>query len=160
MDSESSANPRYSVSLVSILDSSHCGRYIMTLVHHACSKRSYNTYPQLYLDDNGIIDIKKTQHEADKVSAAKMNADQGRAQNKSLRRRRSQLQQDAVLLPEAMKQLVDESEFEGWVFGSFLDCKVGAYCLFCSLMLNGDSLTLQFISIIPYRHPHPINELP
>jgi hypothetical protein len=65
------------------------------------------------------------------MNASKMSADLARAQNKASRRRRVQSNLNEGISPEIMRQLVsaqaaaDESEFEGWVFGTFLDCKVG-----------------------------------
>jgi hypothetical protein len=114
-----------------------------------------NIHFQLYLEENGKVDFQRTKAEAIKVEAAKSSAASIGAQKNVLRRRRTQARGiDLGLTPEMMKELVlePESEAEGFVFESFLDCKIGvsfqmkfmfdcckftSYCIVTALNLTG-----------------------
>ena len=88
-----------------------------------------DTHLQIFLDENGTVDFAKTKQEGEKVNASKIIADHVRTQYTASRRRRGL--GNAGITPEIMKQIVsaravaEETEFEGWVFATFLDCKVG-----------------------------------
>jgi hypothetical protein len=126
-----------------------------------------NNHPQLFLDDNGIVDIARTRHEGEKVNASKMNANLAGSQNRASRRRRAQSQKNAGLTSDITTQLEvfaaqQESEFEGWMFGAFLDCKVGvsSSSFNSKLVLTGHNSTLSCRLIVRCRYPHSLYELP
>ena len=86
----------------------------------------YDAYLQLYLDENGNVDIALTKREAELVESAKSNQTNALSSKKASRRRRSQAQ-DIGFTPNPVGKLdsAGATEFEGWVFGTFKDCKVG-----------------------------------
>jgi hypothetical protein len=86
----------------------------------------FTTYLQLYLDENGNVDVALTKREAELVESAKSNQTNALSSKKASRRRRSQAQ-DIGLTPNLVGKLdsAGATEFEGWVFGTFKDCKVG-----------------------------------
>jgi hypothetical protein len=96
-----------------------------------CSlKFSYDAHPQLYLDENGDVDIELTEIEAEFVESAKRNESSDHTGQKTLRKRRSQASNIGIDSKE-LRQAAEATEFEGWVFSTFKDCKVGESYSYC-----------------------------
>jgi hypothetical protein len=98
-------------------------------VHVDILMLSYDAYLQLYLDENGNVDVALTKREAELAESAKSNQANALSSKKATRRRRSQAQ-DLGLSPNLVGKLdsaqpSEATELEGWVFGTFKDCKVG-----------------------------------
>jgi hypothetical protein len=84
-------------------------------------------HSQLFLDENGNVDKDTTIKEAKRFNAAKMKAAESYGQKKALRKRRSQAQNIELMEMQMMlaEQAPESSEFEGWVFRTSIDCKIG-----------------------------------
>ena len=91
---------------------------------------SHSARVQLYLDDEGNVDIETTKAEAARVDAARMQSATQTRQKVGVRRRRTQAQQgvDPGLMDMLVRQTeaLELAEMGGsWVFSNCIDCKIG-----------------------------------
>ena len=134
---------------------------------------SHSARVQLYLDDEGNVDIETTKAEAARVDAARMQSATQTRQKVGVRRRRTQAQQgvDPGLMDMLVRQTeaLELAEMGGsWVFSNCIDCKIGK----CPHAPLSDSL-LNVEQPLPspsdshrrpdvnrHRHPHLVHVLP
>ena len=91
---------------------------------------SHSARVQLYLDDEGNVDVETTKAEAARVDAARMQSATQTRQKVGVRRRRTQAQQgvDPGLMDMLVRQTeaLELAEMGGsWVFSNCIDCKIG-----------------------------------
>jgi hypothetical protein len=92
---------------------------------------SHSAPVQLYLDDEGNVDIETTKAEAARVEAANAQKATQSRQKVGVRRRRTQAQEQGadqgLLEMLARQQQVSElAEMGGsWLFNTCIDCKIG-----------------------------------
>ncbi len=97
-----------------------------------CLRYSYGPHPQLYLDENGKVDVELTKSEAERIESAKRNESRVNGRKRAIRKRRSQAQNMGTAptstgLLDSGREAFEATEFEGWVFSTFKDCKVGEF---------------------------------
>ena len=93
---------------------------------------AHNPDAQLYLDENGNVDVDTTNEEATHVDAAKARAETQIRKKTGVRRRRTQAAQDlgtdGGLMDMLQRQNAASEVAEtggNWVFSTYIDCKVG-----------------------------------
>jgi len=87
------------------------------------------------------------------LNAAKINAANSYGQKKASRKRRSQAPN--IELSQEIQMMLDapeSSEFEGWVFRSCIDCKIGVLLNVPSHCISKTQFFIQHL--IQYQRPH------
>ena len=135
---------------------------------------SHSARVQLYLDDEGNVDIETTKAEAARVDAARMQSATQTRQKVGVRRRRTQAQQgvDPGLMDMLVRQTeaLELAEMGGsWVFSNCIDCKIGKcpHAPLSDSLLNVEqppppspSNPHRRPNVDRHRHPHLVHVLP